>query len=1407
MNRLIIQICLIILTGSSSLAQRVTVGVWDFYPLMFENEHGQMDGLFINVLEHVAEKEGWELVYERGTNEECRRWVEQGKIDMLGQAGNSKLNQEKYILSEQGVLSTWARIYAHSDAELTSLLDLAGKKVAILPQSYFVIGPNKGFLHLLSQLDISCQLIEVDHYEKIFALIEEGEVDAGLVSRIYGDLNEDRFSVQPTPIVFSPFKMSYAFSKKSSQAGQLRAAIDREIKLLKQDNNSFYYQLLDTYFQKNTPVIVPLWVWGVIIAFGLGIVQLLVHVLVLRKQVEKRTEGLKEALNEIKEREHLLSLIYNNTRDFIGLLEVQGEDFFIIKKLPGWFLDKIAKHDAQYSAYRLLGMELSVFYNDVLKFDPVETKTRHEQIKEAIASSKPVHFEEKISTAIGIEGVAKSVLIPIRFSGKTSHVLYVSRDVTEERAWRMAITQSEERMRLAVQNVPVMLDAFDHGGKLLVWNKRCEEVTGYTSEEMIGNEKSFELLYPDTEYRLKMQKRWAQHGNDITDETVITCKDGGKRTILWIHQSATYPIPGWADWGIGIDVTEQRAAKLALEKSEQQLSSMMSNLPGMAWRLKIDENFTMIFVSEGSVELLGLTPSEFLSKGYKPRDFILEEYHELVRTETYRSVKEMSAGELVIPLHVNGKIKWVLDRFKPVKLADGEIVLDGMLIDISDKLESEQQLQMAIEGAREGMWDWNIEEDVLELNQYAIEMLGINDKRIEVASERFFAQLHPDDREVTQKALDDHLEGKTDYYEREYRLKTLDKGWKWIQTRGRVVQRSAEGKPVRAIGTHIDINDRKVAEFALVEKERLLSSMMFNLPGMSYRLDPRAGYSIEFVSEGCKDLFEVSNDEFTRRHAVIWDCIAPEYHGQVRMNYEEHTQDGSGGEHIIPIITDSGKTKWVLDRFNIVQFEDGLCMLDGIMLDITEKLENEQRLQLAIEGTRQGMWDWNAETGELTYNDYMMEMLGYEKEEMGFTAESFFNLLHPDQQEETWNKFKDHLKDKTTFFEQEYRIRVKSGEYKWVMNRSRVVDRDQDGRARRVLGVHIDIDARKKAEIALSENERMLSALMSNLPGMVYRCHNDRHWTMVFVSEGAKELTGYPADELESNTTKYGDIILGSDKESVWKEVQTAVLQGRPFTLIYRIRTKEQKIKWVWEQGGLIEGTDLLEGFMTDITDRVEAEEKIVSTVIETEDNERKRIAKELHDSLGQKLTTASLNFNSLKKDMEIDQKGFSKLITGLNSLNAAIKDSRDIAHNLMPRSIENFGFVPSVESMIAEIDSVSDIKFEFYDNLEGDRFDEKLEVNLYRIVQEAVNNILKYSQAKNVTIQLMRYEEDLVLTVEDDGIGFIVEEVLAGNNCFGLKSMRNRVNSLSGNFNLDSFPNRGTSITIELPHKKMEPA
>ncbi|MEM1407589.1 MAG: PAS domain-containing protein, partial [Bacteroidota bacterium] len=813
------------------------------------------------------------------------------------------------------------------------------------------------------------------------------------------------------------------------------------------------------------------------------------------------------------------------------------------------------------------------------------------------------------------------------------------------------------------------------------------------------------------------------------------------------------------------------------------------------------EDFTMVFVSDGVQELFNMSPEEFLSKGHKPSDFIMKEYHQLVREETFKSVQSMTPNELVIPLDVDGQIKWVLDRFKPVKLSDGQIVIDGLLMDISDKLESEQRLQMAIEGAREGMWDWNIETNELKLNEYAVEMLGFGYELVKNAFDEFLKVLHPDDVDETKKVLEDHLSGKTSYYEKEYRLGTKDEGWKWIQTRGRVVQRRSDGTPLRAIGTHIDINDRKVAEFALRDQEQLLSSMMSNLPGMAYRLDPDQDFQVIFVSEGSQSLFEISKEEFMRQGITLWDCTLSNYHNLVRSNYISKVSDRSGGEHTITVKTVSGSVKWVLDRFRAVEI-DGKIVLDGILIDVTDKLESEKRLQLAIEGARQGTWDWNVETDDLSYNDYMAIMLGYEPDEIEPTSKFFYNLLHPDDQKSSVRKLKQYLRGESELFEEEYRIKTKSGKYKWIMTRGQVVTRNSLQRATRAIGVHIDIDDRKRAELALMENERMLSGLMSNLPGMVYKCENNPEWTIVFSSEGILELAGYTADELESGEVKFADLSLDTNKSESYRQVQEAVRENRSYTLVYRIKTKHGEVKWVWEQGSSIPGTNLLEGFITDITDRIEAEERIVGTIIDTEDNERKRISKELHDGLGQKLTTAALNLNALKRDIPKEHKGFNKLTNSLNSVNAAIRESRDIAHNLMPRSIDNFGYVPSVESMLADINSVCEIDFSFYQNLNGQRFDKKLEVHLYRITQEAVNNILKYSKATTVVIQLMKYDNELILTVEDNGIGFNKEAVFSKGDNFGMRSMKTRTNSLSGDFNIDTAPDRGTIITVEIPLK-----
>jgi PAS domain S-box-containing protein len=167
---------------------------------------------------------------------------------------------------------------------------------------------------------------------------------------------------------------------------------------------------------------------------------------------------------------------------------------------------------------------------------------------------------------------------------------------------------------------------------------------------------------------------------------------------------------------------------------------------------------------------------------------------------------------------------------------------------------------------------------------------------------------------------------------------------------------------------------------------------------------------------------------------------------------------------------------------------------------------------------------------------------------------------------------------------------------------------DDDRKRAELIGELESLRARlAKAELALSEHrrvqaelresERFLATLAANLPGMVYRCHNDPDWTMEFVSEGSLELTGYPPPALVGNTEiAYAELIHPDDRERLWNDVQTALLQKRPFRLTYRILRATGEERWVWEQGRGIFSTEgkllALEGFITDITSVRRAEEE-----------------------------------------------------------------------------------------------------------------------------------------------------------------------------------------------------------------------
>jgi len=155
--------------------------------------------------------------------------------------------------------------------------------------------------------------------------------------------------------------------------------------------------------------------------------------------------------------------------------------------------------------------------------------------------------------------------------------------------------------------------------------------------------------------------------------------------------------------------------------------------------------------------------------------------------------------------------------------------------------------------------------------------------------------------------------------------------------------------------------------------------------------------------------------------------------------------------------------------------------------------------------------------------------------------------------------------------------------------------RGPGGEATGLMGAMLDVTGRHRASEALVRSERQLATLMSNLPGMAYRCKADRRWTMEFVSEGARRVTGYAPDDLiENRRVSYGDLIHPGDRERVWEEVNAGLAGEKAFQMTYRLITASGEEKWVWEQGRGVPGAGgdvaALEGYITDITDRVRAE-------------------------------------------------------------------------------------------------------------------------------------------------------------------------------------------------------------------------
>jgi signal transduction histidine kinase len=214
---------------------------------------------------------------------------------------------------------------------------------------------------------------------------------------------------------------------------------------------------------------------------------------------------------------------------------------------------------------------------------------------------------------------------------------------------------------------------------------------------------------------------------------------------------------------------------------------------------------------------------------------------------------------------------------------------------------------------------------------------------------------------------------------------------------------------------------------------------------------------------------------------------------------------------------------------------------------------------------------------------------------------------------------------------------------------------------------------------------------------------------------------------------------------------------------------------------------------------RIAVREAFIDATIRSQENERKRFAQDLHDGMGQLISSLRLMVNQLDKNTSVEEKlsiaGRSETI--LNNMHTEI---RSIAFNLMPQTLIQNGLLPALQEMAVRINQTGKIAMSVSGYDIPERLQEVHEISLYRIIQEWINNVIKYANASTLAVQLIRHEEEINITIEDNGIGFDTAK-LEGSNGNGWKNIRSRVNLIKGELDIDSAVQRkGTSLMIRIP-------
>jgi PAS domain S-box-containing protein len=864
------------------------------------------------------------------------------------------------------------------------------------------------------------------------------------------------------------------------------------------------------------------------------------------------------------------------------------------------------------------------------------------------------------------------------------------------------------------------------------------------------------------------------------------------------------------------DITEKKKAEEKLRMADQLLAYHLHNSPlGV---IEWDKHFIIRSWSAQTEKIFGWTEAEVINKHFDEISLVLEEEaHDVAII-----AKELMTGAVNSNNILNrnrtksGNIiycQWFNSVLKDEK-GDTHSIL-SLIQDVTVQKQGEEEIKKAHERfemiastTHDAIWEWNLVTGERWANELHQQLYGLTKADPVPTEEAWKERIHPEDRNKIVSARQLALTSSKDYWQSEYRFKRPDGSYIVLFDRSYII-RSQDGGAIRLTGSMFDITERKQAEETVKHSEEKRSLIMNAALDAIICIDTKG--KISFWNPKAEQIFGWKAEEVMGRK--LSKIIIPvEYRKMHDKGIEHYLKTGYGprlNEMLELSAIDRNGREFPIELTVLAIKQVGEEFFCAFIRDITgrKKAENairksEEKYRTLVDQASDAIFIADTQGRFITVNKSACRLAQYPEADL--LQMSIYDFAITEDIQKNPFHFDELKQGKTVITER-------------VMKRNNGVPLDVEIIAKllsdgRLLVFVRDISERIKAQNEIIKEKNLSDSIINSLPGIFYMY--TREGKFLRWNKNFETVTKYSADEI---TVMHPlDFFAGKEKELLSRKINNVFVAGEDNVEAGFLLKTGEKIPYYFTGLSIeYDGGECMLGVGIDISERVRTQEKVRQTSEQlrqlavhlqtVREEERKRIAREIHDELGQQLTAIKMDVAWVnKKTPEEKTAEKDKLKNVINLLDGSNRSIRRILSELRPAILDDHGLLDAIEWLGRQFTVQTGIPVKFTTTESELKLPEPVATCIFRVYQEALTNITRYARASEVIITLTISSQTITFRIKDDGKGFDTRS-LQQKRSFGILGMKERVLSLNGTFELLSVQGKGTEIIFSIPYHNDE--